>query len=138
MTTHRYDDIIDLPHHVSKTHPQMPRTARAAQFSPFAALSGYGDAVSEAARYTESRPELSEDERSELDWRLGMVQQRSPDAPEVTVAYFVEDMHKEGGAHKVVRGAVAKVDPDARCLVMRSGESIPIDDIVAIDDGREA
>ena len=97
---HQYDDIIDLPHHVSSRHPQMSMTDRAAQFSPFAALTGYGDAVREKARLTEQKPDLSEEERAELDYKLQMA--CGPDSegerPEVRITYFVPDRKKAGGS----------------------------------------
>ena len=94
---HQYDDMIHLPHHVSSRHPQMSMTDRAAQFSPFAALTGYGDAVREKARLTEQKPDLSEEERAELDYKLQMA--CGPDSegerPEVRITYFVPDRDRD-------------------------------------------
>ena len=99
----QYEDMIHLPHHVSSRHPQMSMTDRAAQFSPFAALTGYGDAVREKARLTEQKPDLSEEERAELDYKLQMA--CGPDSegerPEVRITYFVPDRKKAASASEV-------------------------------------
>ena len=92
---HRYDDIIDLPHPTSAKHPRMSTENRAAQFSPFAALTGYDAAVSEAARLTESRTELDEQGKALLDGRLRLLRELISDEPEVNITYFVPDLHRE-------------------------------------------
>ncbi|MEG2421569.1 MAG: hypothetical protein RSB55_08455, partial [Oscillospiraceae bacterium] len=93
-----YDDMLHLPHHVSEKHPSMPMLDRAAQFSPFAALTGYDAAVKETARLTDRRVELDEGEKEAIDQRLTLVQERLPDPTEVTITYFVPDKKKAGGA----------------------------------------
>ena len=93
-----YADIIDLPHHVSQNHPQMSMHDRAAQFAPFAALTGYEAEVGETARLTAERRELDEQEAQELNRRLADLAARLPDRPEVTIEYFVPDERKAGGA----------------------------------------
>ncbi len=135
---HRYDDIINLPHHVSETRPHMSMHDRAAQFSPFAALSGYDDAVKETARLTEQRIELGEDEAQKLAQRLNLLQNRlreMPDsgAPEVKITYFVPDERKAGGKYVTVNGAVMKIDTYARTLTLADGTKIPIDEIINLD-----
>ncbi len=135
---HRYDDIINLPHHVSETRPHMSMHDRAAQFSPFAALSGYDDAVKETARLTEQRIELGEDEAQKLAQRLNLLQNRlreMPDsgAPEVNITYFVADERKAGGKYVTVNGAVMKIDTYARTLTLADGTKIPIDEIINLD-----
>ncbi|MBQ8787834.1 MAG: hypothetical protein IJZ61_09400 [Oscillospiraceae bacterium] len=107
---HRYDDIINLPHHVSKTRPQMSMHDRAAQFSPFAALTGYDDAVEETARLTDEQYELSEDARNKLDEQLRLIADRIGEQPEIEVTYFVDDELKDGGAYLTVRGYVRCID----------------------------
>ena len=87
----RYDDIIDLEHHVSKTRPRMSMTERAAQFSPFAALTGFGAVIDEAARLTETRIELDETARSELDARLRRMNERIVERPAAAITYFLPD-----------------------------------------------
>ena len=95
----KYDDIINLPHHVSITRPHMPMRDRAAQFMPFRALTGYEDAVRETARLTEERVELTEEERSVLDGKLQKLVDALPGHPAVTLTYFQPDKRKAGGAY---------------------------------------
>ena len=127
--SHKYDDIIDLPHHVSANHPQMLREQRAAQFSPFAALSGYGESVGEAARFTEQRLELDENMRAELDVRIRDALERRE---RVSLVHFVADSRKEGGAYTTSVGAIAKIDEHGGVVVLESGERISALDIVEI------
>ena len=137
-----YDDILLLPHHVSEKHPPMSRLDRAAQFSPFAALTGYEAAVKETARLTDRRIELDESEKGAIDQRLTLVQERLPDPIKVTITYFVPDKKKVGGAYVNVSGTVKKIDDYERMVILRDGTSIPIEDILHINgelfDGIEA
>ena len=127
-----YDDIIHLPHHVSQNHPQMPMLDRAAQFAPFAALTGYEAAVGETARLTSERRELSPQEAEELDRRLATLIAHLPERPEVTAEYFVPDDRKAGGAYVSVTGRVRHISVPERTLVMEDGTVIPLDDICTI------
>lgn len=127
---HPYDDIIKLPHHVSRTHPQMPRQDRAAQFAPFAALTGYDAAILEAARLTDRRVELDESRKQALDARLQLLRQHLGQAPELTVCYFVPDRRKSGGAYVSHTGTVKKIDELEKSVVFRSGLRISIEDIL--------
>ena len=104
-----YDDIINLPHHVSDHHPHMSMSDRAAQFSPFAALTGYGDLVNETVRYTEERPTLTESEREELDAKFQQFLLNSPPDAQLSVTYFLPDEKKEGGSFQIGTGAVKKL-----------------------------
>ena len=104
----RYDDIINLPHHVSSTRPRMSMHDRAAQFAPFAALVGYDDAAAETARLTESRPELDEQEQRSINERLAYIADHIHEQPEVRSKYFVPDEHKSGGAIIEFSGKVKK------------------------------
>lgn len=128
-----YDDLLDLPHPTSQKHPRMSRLDRAAQFSPFAALSGFEGAVRETARLTEARIELGEDELAELDERLRLALAWEDDPPVVSVTWFRPDEHKAGGAYVTTRGRIRKVDELKRVLVMEDGGKIPVDEIVALD-----
>ena len=128
-----YDDILLLPHHVSEKHPPMSRLDRAAQFSPFAALTGYEAAVEETARLTDQRIELDEGEKAAIDQRLTLVQERLPDPIKVTITYFVPDRKKVGGAYVNVSGTVKKIDDYERTVVLSDGTNIPINDILCID-----
>ena len=131
---HRYDDIINLPHHVSTVHPSMSDSNRAAQFAPFAALTGYEDAISETGRLTDQRIELDEDRRMLLDERLQMIMQKE-DGQEVKVTYFVEDERKEGGEYVTVTGSVKRIDMVNRAMILTDGKVIPVDDVIEIEAG---
>ena len=124
-----YDDIIDLPRPKSK-HEPMPMSDRAAQFSPFAALTGYGDAIDETARLTDARIELSEEERAELDYKQQYLATR--DAPTVTVTYFVPDERKSGGAYVTHTGVLKRVDEVERMVVFKDGLRVPLDEVMDI------
>lgn len=128
-----YDDIIHLPRPVSRTHPPMSRHDRAAQFSPFAALTGYGDAVRETQRQTAPRQELDEYEKEELDWKLAVLMENLSGQPQVLVTYFVPDERKSGGRYVTRTCVIQKVLSFERVLITGDGSSIPIDDITALD-----
>lgn len=128
-----YDDIINLPHHQSTVHPPMSALDRAAQFSPFAALTGYGAAISETARLTDTRPELDEAKKEELDSRLQIIREHLVMEPEIAITYFVPDAKKEGGSYLRVTGAVKKMDDTGHKVIMADETSIPMDDIYEIE-----
>lgn len=128
--SHRYDDIIDLPHHVSATRPHMELSDRAAQFSPFAALTGYESAVREAARLTDQRVELDENAREALDKKLAVLEGQLAERPRVTVTYFVPDERKEGGSYVTVSGRVKRIRGDEGTLVFEDGRRVGVGDIV--------
>lgn len=128
-----YDDIIDLPHHVSETHPPMSRADRAAQFSPFAALTGYDAAVRETARMTERRIELDEGVKTELNARLNCILEHLPEHPQVSITYFVPDEKKSGGAYRTVTGAVRKLDSFAKTLTLVDGTVVPMEEMVHVE-----
>ena len=130
---HQYDDIIDLPHHVSATRPRMSMIERAAQFSPFAALTGYDDAIKETGRLTDKRIELTEDSRAILDRKQQFLVDNLADYPEVSVTYFVPDERKSGGAYVTVTGRVKKVDDYQRLLTLTDGTKIPLDEILDME-----
>lgn len=130
-----YTDIIHLPHHTSATHPHMSRTDRAAQFSPFAALTGYHAAIEETERLTDVRAELSEDEKKALNEKLGLLQEKITHCPEAAITYFQPDHRKEGGAYVTVIGNVRRIDMYERMIIMKDGTKIPIDEIAGIAEG---
>ena len=130
---HQYNDIIDLPHHVSATRPRMPMIDRAAQFSPFAALTGYDAAIKETGRLTDRRIELTEDSRAALDRKQQLLVDNLADHPEVSVTYFVPDERKSGGAYVTVTGRVKKVDDYQRLLILTDGTKIPLDEILDME-----
>lgn len=128
-----YGDILALPHPRSKTHPPMDAIARAAQFSPFAALTGYDSAVKETARLTQDRIELDEYTKEALDLRLREIQAHLQERPEVGITYFQPDEHKTGGAYLTIKGRVKKIDSYEQCLVLEDGSRIPIWEIVELE-----
>jgi len=130
---HKYDNIIDLPRPVSKKHRPMAMTDRAAQFSPFAALTGYDAAISETARLTDSREERSEITDAVLNERMHILFEWEYKYPEITVEYFVPDERKRGGAYIAVKGCFKRIDDAERILIMQDGTKIPVDDIYRID-----
>lgn len=132
INRHRYDDIIDLPHHVSKTHPQMSLHDRAAQFSPFAALTGYEDAVVEAARLTDRRQELDEEQAALLEQQLSLLTETVKDRPEIMVTYFLPDARKSGGKYVTVQGTLRRIDETEKTLIFTDGRRIAIRDIFEI------
>lgn len=135
----RYDDIIDLPHHVSETRPRMPMSDRAAQFSPFAAVVGHGAAVAETARLTERRVELDESRVAALDEQLRQLQTsiKARGSADAAITFFVSDEKKDGGAYISHIGKVTKIDALRRVAVMDGGKEIPLDDIVEIEELRD-
>ena len=127
-----YDDIINLPHHVSGRHPQMSLYNRSAQFAPFAALSGHDDAIEETARLTDVQRELTQDERDVLNRKLNYLLQRD-DGPVVEITYFLPDKRKNGGRYCTVVGTIKKVDSIEGKLLLTDGMVIPLD---AVSDMR--
>lgn len=128
-----YEDMLELSHPVSKIHPQMPRRDRAAQFAPFAALTGYEEAVREAARFTEEKMILDEDSKEQLDWKLRRLQEKVKEKPAITVMYFLKDEKKKGGKYVTVTGVLKKIDSYTHQFVLESGEEIPLEDIVSLN-----
>ena len=125
----RYDEIINLPHHVSKTRPQMPLSDRAAQFAPFAALTGYDSAIKETGRLTDERIELDEEALTALDRKYQLLMDTLDDAPEVTIIYFQPDERKAGGQYVSATGTVKKVDTFGRRILLQDGTRIPLDSV---------
>ena len=128
---HRYDDMIDLPHHVSGTHPQMSMLNRAAQFSPFAALTGYGEAIGEAGRITDRRVELTEAEKAVINEKLAAIRGRLP--AKVTFTYFVPDRFKEGGRYVTETATVKQIIPTEARIALTNGRGIDLDAVLDIE-----
>jgi hypothetical protein len=129
----KYDEIIALPHHISKKRPQMPMSDRAAQFSPFAALTGYDAAIKETGRLTDSRIELEEDELLQLNLKFQAIKENLADNPVETFTYFKPDERKDGGAYLTVTGAVKKIDEYERTITLTDGTKLHMDSILAIE-----
>lgn len=128
-----YDDIINLPHHVSKTRPQMSMLDRAAQFAPFAALTGYDAAIKETGRLTDERIELDDDTRASLDMKQAYLFEIIDEQPKISVTYFIPDAKKSGGAYVTVTGNLKRFDEYERLLILTDGKKIPMDDIADIE-----
>ena len=128
----KYEDIMDHPHHISKKRPQMSMHDRAAQFSPFAALTGYESAIEETARVTDRRVELDEYELQKLDEQLQEILEHITEHPEVNITYFMSDEKKEGGAYVTKKGCVKKLEKYEQRIVLLDGTKIEIPDIVEI------
>lgn len=127
--SHKYDDIINLPHHVSKKHPQMSLHDRAAQFSPFAALTGHKAAINETARLTDEKQILSEDVIAKLNEQLNLIKENIGANPIVTITYFVPDDKKSGGAYISNTGVVKKINEYNHTVVLTDKTVIPIEQI---------
>ena len=125
-----YFDIINLPHHVSRNHPQMPMEARAAQFAPFAALTGYDAVIHETARLTDKQVELEEYDNDRLNRIFSELMDSLEEHPVVTVSYFKPDEHKAGGAYMTVSGKLKKIDTYEQIMKMEDGTVIPIGSII--------
>ncbi len=128
-----YDDILRLPHPASERHPRMPISERAAQFSPFAALTGHSAAIAETARVTQRRIEPDEDERAALDRKQRRLAELARERPEVAVTWFRPDERKEGGSYVVSAGRLKRIDIEARRIILTDGTMIPMDDVLDIE-----
>ncbi len=128
----KYDDIINLPHYEPKNHKRMSMYARAAQFAPFAALTGYEDSVKETARVTNKRIEIDDEVKAILDWKLQEIQEDIFKEPIVTITYFVPDTKKSGGKYVTVTGNVKKVDEFKQVIILDKNKEIPISEVIEI------
>lgn len=128
----QYDDIINLPHHVSKKHPQMSLYARSAQFAPFAALTGYEDAIKETSRETSEKIDIDDELKSILDSKLQIVMEHIKNKPEISFTYFIPDSKKDGGSYITVIGIVRKIDLYNQIIYLANNTEIPINDIINI------
>lgn len=129
----KYDCIINLPHHVSSKRPQMPMMDRAAQFSPFAALTGYGDAIIETTRQTDEKVDMDEEAYAILNRKFRLLMEQIDELPEVGITYFEPDARKSGGAYLTATGTLKKIDEFERILVMSDGKKIRMDEVIDID-----
>ena len=129
----KYRDIIDLPRRVSDRHAQMPLSGRAAQFSPFAALAGYEDAIIETARHTEQMIDLSEEEKTAIGAMLFHLSEMLDDKPKVSVRYFAKDQKKDGGEYRKIRAMVTDIDPLMRRITLGENVIIEFDNIISIE-----
>lgn len=128
----KYDDIINLPHHESKKHPRMSKEARAAQFAPFAALTGYDEVINETSRLTTKRKEINEELKEILDAKLQIIQDKVLAKPKITFTYFVSDSKKDGGSYVTVTGNVMRIDKSKQKVILENRTEIPISEIIEI------
>ena len=128
----KYEKIIGLPHHVSERHPRLGKDSYAAQFSPFAALSGYEQIISETVRTTNERPQLDDDAKLRLSNKLKVVMDHIDEKPLITLSYFVPDKRKAGGECVTLDGVIKKLDVYERIIFMTDGRRIPADDLYDI------
>lgn len=128
-----YDDIINLPHHISKTRPQMSMKDRAAQFSPFAALTGYDAAIKETGRLTDEKIELDEEALSNLNMKFQILFERLDEQPDIAITYFKPDETKSGGAYLTATAKIKKVDEYERIITTANGTKIPMDDVTNLE-----
>lgn len=126
--------MINLPHPKSKKHPQMPIASRAFQFAPFAALTGYEDAIKEAARFTTERIELDEEAKKILDTKMKKIQKQISSRPSITFTYFVPDSKKQGGQYVTVTGIVRKIDFYRKLILLEDSRKIPLQDVIDISE----
>ena len=129
----KYADIIDLPHHQSDTRPKMSNYDRAAQFSPFAALTGHAESIKETARLTDEYSEPSEEMKAIMNEKILFLMEQLENQPEITITFFKPDAKKQGGAYITITGVVKKIKTYERQIQMTTGDLIPIDMIFGID-----
>lgn len=128
-----YNDIINLPHKKSETRPHMTAEARAVQFAPFAALTGYDAAIRETARLTDQRRGLDEETAAKLNRRIEILREKTAERPTVEIVHFVADSRKSGGEYVKTSGRLRKIDEVYRKIILESGTEISVENILSID-----
>ncbi|MFQ9667673.1 hypothetical protein [Thomasclavelia spiroformis] len=126
---HNYDDIINMPRHISSKHPQMKIIDRAVQFAPFAALTGHKESINEANRITDSKKELDENQKEILNNKLNYILLNLDKLLEIKITYFQADLKKSGGKYVTVLASIKKIDEYNKVLVLNNGKKIKIDDL---------
>ena len=130
--TDNYEDIINLPHHVSTRHPQMSMMNRAAQFAPFAALTGHSAAIEETARLTELQQELADEDNEILNQKMTYLREAINEHPTISITYFEPDKRKSGGRYMSIEGQLQNIDDYNQTIVLKNGETIPLKSILDI------
>lgn len=133
MDEHKYEDIINLPHYKSKKHPKMSNFDRAAQFSPFAALTGHSETITETARFTESKKHLTDEQKDDISEKLKYIEEILDLCASIIITYYVPDEKKNGGAYICKVCSIKRINEVERTVLLNDGTSIFIDDIAAID-----
>ena len=129
----KYDEIINIPHFDPVNHKRMSMTERSAQFSPFAALTGYSESIKETSRLTKGKIELSEDMKYEIDMKLQLIEEHIIEKPEVNVLYFVKDKKKSGGDYIEYTGIIRRIDKVNGKIIFMDKKVIDLNDILYID-----
>lgn len=130
--SNKYNDIINLPHHISKKYPRMSLEARSAQFAPFAALTGYDDIIQEQARLTTKRKEINDELKEILDEKIRWIRENICIKPTVSITYFLPDSKKDGGKYETITGKVLKIDEYRQKIIFENKIEIPIEEIYSI------
>lgn len=133
MNIKKYEDIINLPHHISSKHPQMSLEERSAQFAPFAALTGYEDCVEETARLTDERIDMSEDIKEILNEKIRKIIKIIDKNPKIILTYFIPDNKKSGGNYVTIEEKIKKIDEINQELILINGKKIKINDVIDIN-----
>ena len=133
MIDRNYDDMINMPCPTSSRHPRMPRADRAAQFAPFAALTGYDAAIDETGRLTDQKIDISEDMREKLDLKQNFLADIIDEQPEISVTYFIPDKKKSGGAYVTANGRLKQIDEYEQLIILTDGKKIPIQEVYSIE-----
>ena len=133
MIDTNYDDMINMPCPTSQRHPRMPRADRAAQFAPFAALTGYDAAIDETGRLTDQKIDISEDMREKLDLKQNFLSDIIDEQPEISVTYFVPDKKKSGGAYVTLNGRLKQIDEYEQLIMLTDGKKIPSQEVYSIE-----
>ena len=133
MNIKKYEDIINLPHHISSKHPQMSLEERSAQFAPFAALTGYEDCVEETARLTDDRIDMSEDIKEILNEKIRTIIKIIDKNPKIILTYFIPDNKKSGGNYVTIEEKIKKIDEINQELILINGKKIKINDVIDIN-----
>ena len=128
----KYEDIINLPHHISKKHPRMSLEARSAQFAPFAALTGYDELIKETARLTNKKIEIDEEQKLVINEKLLLIKEQLHTKPNIIVTYFIPDSKKDGGEYITIREKIIKIDEYNQRLILENKIEIPISQIIEI------
>lgn len=127
-----YEDIINLPHHISSKRSQMSKEQRASQFAPFSALTGYEDAIKETARLTNRKIEVDEGLREVLNNKLNIIEENIKNNPEVSITYFIPDKKKDGGEYITITGIVRRIDIVNNLIIMIDKTKIKMQDVLNI------
>lgn len=132
MNKDNYQDIINLPHHTSTKHPRMTKESRAAQFAPFAALTGHSDAIKETERLTETKIELTEEEKLKLNEKLQIINENINTHPKVTITYFEYDKKKTGGKYITYTGNIKQIDLVEQTIIFQDKTKVKITELIDI------